>query len=253
MTSRQEGRRKYRGGRKQEIEEKRAEGSLFPDKKRVTSKLKSQGISLNDLVQLHSPIRHGWVRYIGEIANLDRHCDFFLIELKANYRKMGTHNGTFRGIRYFPAPDKSGVLCKRDRIQKVLKRSALPELQTALYKLSKTEEKKLLIFAKSVKRLTGLLSIGHVTGLDLSFERARKRSGFTIGTSPFTSRNINGNKCSVSFGGPLQKIVSGVPRETSPASSYSCASDEEETVRLVLPEGDEKEQAEISGVDSGSK
>merc|ERR550534_901672 len=107
---------------------------------------------------------------------------------------MGKHNGTFRGKKYFTAPNKSGILCKREKIQKVLKRSALTELETALIKLPHTEDKKLLLFAKSVKTLRGLLSIGNISGLNSTFERARKKSRFMGGTSPFASRIIEENK-----------------------------------------------------------
>jgi len=158
MTSAESGNLKCLSEIRDLEEEKRFENARFADDYKVQSKSRSQGVSLNDLVQLHSPIRHGFVRYIGEIPNINQHCDFFGIALCGKYTKMGKHNGTFRGITFFTASKKSGIFCKRHKIKKVLKRSALSGFNRQFKRLSLTDEKKLQLFSRTVKRLTGLLS-----------------------------------------------------------------------------------------------
>jgi len=187
MTSAESGSLKYHREKKDVQEEKRVESTLLADDYEVESKPRSQGISLNDFVQLHSPNRHGYVRYIGEIPNLNQNCDFFGIELSGKYKRMGKHEGTFRGIKFFTASDKSGIFCKRHKIKKVLKRSSSSTIRSPLKKLRQTDGQKLLMFARTVRRLRGLLSAGSLDDLNASFEKARNTTGLTAENSPFLS------------------------------------------------------------------
>jgi len=208
MLSKEAGRQIYREWRWQADEEKKAY-----EEKRVKTKLKFQGISLNDLVQLGNPIRHGYVRYIGKISSIDENCDFYGIELKGKYSNMGKHNGTFLGIKYFVAQDKSGVFCKRDEIEKILQRSALSEFETALNKLPEKEVNGLALFANNIRRLTGLLSFVNVDGLNTTFEKARKETKFTMRDSPFKSVGLLQNITSHQETGKHMAISEGVENE----------------------------------------
>jgi len=224
MLSRESGRLIYREWRKQAREAKKPY-----EEKRVNTKIKSQGISLNDLVQLRNPIRHGYVRYIGEISSIDENCDFYGIELKGKYSNMGKHNGTFLGIKYFVAQDNSGVLCKRDEIEKILQRSALSGFETAINKLPETEVKGLSLFATNIRKLTGLLSFGNVHGLDATFEKARKETKFTMRDCPFKSIEL------------LQNMTSDESVGISPGSSYSYPSHQESGRHTAIPKKVENE------------
>jgi len=197
----------------------------------VKSKFKAEGIRLNDLVMLHSPIRHGWVRYIGKLENLRSDMswhdgDFYGIELKAKYRGLGRHNGTFRGVKYFTSAEKCGVFCKRDKIEKILKRAALLDLENALQKLSTTKEtqEKVILFADTVRRLTAILSITNGDGLAETFEAARRKSRFTFEKSPFLSMS-NIHDCEKGDGAQKGQQDDGDGSHTS-HSSWSEYEDE---------------------------
>lgn len=171
MTSAESGSLKFLFEQRELQEEKIIENARFAEDYNVESKSRSQGISLNDLVQLHSPIRHGYVRYIGEIPNINQHCDFFGIALCGKYKKMGKHDGTFRGIKFFTTSDKSGIFCKRHKVKKVLKRSALSVINTPSKLYPLTDAKKLQFFSRTVKTLSGWLSTAHLDldGASVSF------------------------------------------------------------------------------------
>jgi len=233
MMSREVGRQIYREKRKQALEEKKAY-----EEKRGKTKIKSQGISLNDLVQLRSPIRDGYVRYIGEITGIEENCEFYGIALKGKYSNMGKHNGTFRGTKYFIAKDNSGVFCKRDEIEKILQPSALSEVENALNKLPESEVKGLSVFAKNIRRLTGLLSFGNVDGLNTTFEKARKKTKFTMTDCPFMSIGL------------LQNITSDESLGISPSVSYSYPSHQSTGRQMAIPEGIENEERGLSGPES---
>jgi len=236
MMSREAGRQIYREKRKQAFEEKKAY-----EEKRVKTKIKSQGISLNDLVELRSPIRQGYIRYIGEITSIEENCDFYGVALKGKYSNMGEHNGTFLGTKYFIAQDNSGVFCKRDEIKKILQRSALSEVETAVNKLPEKEVKGLSLFATNIRRLTQLLSLGNVDGLNTTFVKARKETKFTMGDCPFKPIS------------PLQYITSDETDESlgiSPTASFSHPSQQETGRHIAIPMGVENEEHRFSGPES---
>jgi len=241
MISREAGRKIYRDKRKRAIEVRKSE-SCYQEEKRVKTKLRSQGINLNDLVQLRSPIRHGYVRWIGKINGLNDDCEFFGIALKGRYRKLGKHNGSFRGVKYFTANDKAGLFCKREKIEKTLRRSTLSVIENALTQLPETEDTKITTFAENVRRLTRLLSIGNLNGLDMTFERARKKSMFKYQKTPFTLAEIPSDL--------LQIEESNGSLEVSP--SNSCTYGEESAMHVANLEGVENEEFKTSKPGSGS-
>jgi len=108
-----------------------------------------------------------------------RDCDYFGIELKGKYKKQGKHNGTFRGVKFFTASKKGGLFCKRNKIIKVLKRSSLIHLESAITKLSRRERNKVYLLTQSVRRLTALFRINPLSehiSLELSNDSSDDQS-----------------------------------------------------------------------------
>jgi len=254
MASAESGSHKYHREKEDLQEEKRAENALFAKDYEVKSKSRSEGISLNDLIQLHSPNRHGYVRYIGEIPNLNQNCDFFGIELTGKYKKMGKHDGTFRGIKFFTAADKSGVFCKRHKIKKVLKHAAIAAIKGPLKKLRQTDQKKLLVFARTVRALTGLLA-ANSDGLNASFETARSMTSFTGENAPFLlSLENQGKDVSGGTGGLMSMSYSYSDSSTDEPSQVPTDSTD---VMTMTPIDENKKIVKFAGIstwqDSGQK